>query len=80
MNGFPNVDPIPLPAPIWLFKLLHIVTLSLHFVAMQILVGSLLIAVLLNLLGRSEAAGTAASAISRRLTRCCMVAPSTPAA
>ena len=68
MNGFPNVDPIPLPAPIWLFKLLHIVTLSLHFVAMQILVGSLLIAVLLNLLGRSEAAGTAASAISRRLT------------
>ena len=47
MNGFPNVDPIPLPAPIWLFKLLHIVTLSLHFVAMQILVGSLLIAVLL---------------------------------
>jgi hypothetical protein len=68
MNGFPNVDPIPLPAPIWLFKLLHIVTLSLHFVAMEILVGGLLIAVLLNLLGRSAAAGTAASAIARRLT------------
>jgi hypothetical protein len=68
MNGFPNVDPIPLPAPIWLFKLLHIVTLSLHFVAMQILVGSLLIAVLLNLLGRSAPAANAASAIARRLT------------
>jgi hypothetical protein len=68
MNGFPHVDPIPLPAPIWLFKVLHIVTLALHFVAMQILVGSLLIAVLLNLLGGSQAARTAATAISRRLT------------
>jgi hypothetical protein len=68
MNGFPNVDPIPLPAPIWLFKLLHIVTLSLHFVAMQVLVGGLLIAVLLNLLGRSASTNTAASAIARRLT------------
>jgi hypothetical protein len=68
MNGFPNVDPIPLPAPIWLFKLLHIVTLSLHFVAMEVLVGGLLIAVLLNLLGNSLSAATAASAIARRLT------------
>src|SRR5580700_7009937 len=68
MNGFPNVDPIPLPAPIWLFKLLHIVTLALHFVAMQMLVGGLLIAVLLNLLGSSEPAKTAAAAMGRRLT------------
>ena len=68
MNGFPNVDPIPLPAPIWLFKLLHIVTLALHFVAMQILVGGLLIAVLLNLLASSDSARTAAAAIARRLT------------
>jgi len=68
MNGFPSVDPIPLPAPIWLFKLLHIVTLSLHFVAMQVLVGGLLIAVLLNLLGRSASSRTAATAVARRLT------------
>jgi hypothetical protein len=68
MNGFPNVDPIPLPAPIWLFKLLHIVTLSLHSVAMQVLVGGLLIAVLLNLIGSSDSARNAASAIARRLT------------
>ena len=68
MNGFPNVDPIPLPAPIWLFKLLHIVTLALHFVAMQVLVGGLLIAVLLNLMGSSDSARTAAAAIARRLT------------
>jgi hypothetical protein len=67
MNGFPNVDPIPLPAPIWLFKLLHIVTLALHFVAMEMLVGALLIAVLLNLIGSSGAAANAASAIARRL-------------
>jgi hypothetical protein len=44
MNVFPNVDPISLPPPIWFFKLLHIVTLSLHCVAMQILVGGLPIA------------------------------------
>lgn len=68
MNGFPHVDPIPLPAPIWLFKLLHIVTLTLHFVAMQMLVGGLLIAVLLNLFGRSQSARTAAAAIGKRLT------------
>src|SRR3984885_10804625 len=68
MNGFPNVDPIPLPAPILLFKLLQMVTLALHFVAMQMLVGGLLIAVLLNLLGRSDSAKTAAAALGRRLT------------
>lgn len=68
MVGFPAVDPIPLPAPVWLFKLLDIVTLSLHFVAMQMLVGGLLVAVLLNLLGRSSSAQVTASAIGRRLT------------
>ena len=49
MPPFPAVDPIPLPAPIWLFKLLHIVTLSLHFLAVQMLLGGLLLAVLLSL-------------------------------
>jgi hypothetical protein len=68
MNGFPHVDPIPLPAPVWLFKLLDIVTLSLHFVAMQMLVGGLLVAILLNLFGKSKSANTAAAAMARRLT------------
>jgi len=68
MNGFPHVDPIPLPAPVWLLKLLDIVTLSLHFVAMQVLVGGLLVAVVLNLLSRSKSANVAAAAMSRRLT------------
>ncbi|MGD0095214.1 MAG: hypothetical protein ABSB60_01885 [Terracidiphilus sp.] len=68
MPLFPAVDPIPLPAPIWLLKLLHIVTLALHFVAVEMLIGGLLLAVLLSLLGRSASAKVAARAIARRLT------------
>lgn len=67
MNSFPRVDPIPLPAPVWLFKLLHIVTLALHFTAMEILLGALLVAVLLNLLARSGSGQTAATGMARRL-------------
>ena len=68
MHPFPAVDPIPLPAPIWLFKLLHIVTLSLHFVAVEMLLGGLLLAVLLSLFGGSAESRVAARAIARRLT------------
>lgn len=67
MYPFPAVDPIPLPAPIWLFKLLHIVTLALHFVAVEMLLGGLLLAVLLSLF-RSPVSRVAARAIARRLT------------
>ncbi len=56
MNPFPAVDPIPLPAPVWLLKLLHIVTLSLHFVAVEMLLGGLLLAVLLSLFRNSATA------------------------
>ncbi len=68
MHVFPAVDPIPLPAPIWLFKLLHIVTLSLHFVAVEMLLGGLLLAVLLSLFRGSVHSHVAARAIARRLT------------
>lgn len=68
MNPYPAVDPIPLPAPVWLLKLLHVVTLSLHFVAVEMLLGGLLIAVLLSLFGRSSLSQVAAKAIARRLT------------
>lgn len=68
MYPYPAVDPIPLPAPIWLFKLLHIVTLSLHFVAVEMLLGGLLLAVGLCLFGRSPQASVAARAIAHRLT------------
>ncbi len=68
MNPFPAVDPIPLPAPVWLLKLLHIVTLSLHFVAVEMLLGGLLLAVLLSLLSKSVHAHVTARALAKRLT------------
>jgi hypothetical protein len=68
MQSFPAVDPIPLPAPIWLLKLLHIVTLALHFVAVEMLLGGLLLAVVLSLFGRSELAHVTARSLARRLT------------
>ncbi len=68
MHSFPVVDPIPLPAPIWLFKLLHIVTLSLHFVAVEMLLGGLLLAVVLSFFRNSPASLVTARALSRRLT------------
>lgn len=42
--AFPGVDPIPLPAPILFFKVLHTVMLSLHFYAVHILLGGTIIA------------------------------------
>jgi hypothetical protein len=68
MNPYPAVDPIPLPAPVWLLKLLHIVTLALHFVAVEMLLGGLLLAVLLSLFRKSAYSRVAARALARRLT------------
>ncbi len=67
MNPFPALDPIPVPAPIWLLKTLHIVTMSLHFVAVQMLLGGLIVAICLHLLLRHSESRTAAAAIARRL-------------
>jgi hypothetical protein len=66
--SFPAVDPIPLPAPIWLLKLLHIVTLALHFVAVEMLLGGLLLAVLLSLFRGSPQSLVTARALAKRLT------------
>jgi hypothetical protein len=68
MNPYPAVDPIPLPAPVWLLKLLHVVTLALHFVAVEMLLGGLLLAVLLSLFRGSPLSLVTARAIARRLT------------
>src|SRR6516225_6291437 len=68
MPMFPAVDPIPLPAPLWLFKLLHIVTLSLHFVAVEMLLGGLLLAAVLSMFRNAPKATVAARALARRLT------------
>jgi hypothetical protein len=68
MPSYPAVDPIPIPAPIWLIKLLDIVTLSLHFVAVEMLLGGLLLAVLLSLFRGSPLSMVTAKALARRLT------------
>lgn len=47
MTIFPPPDPIPVPAPIWLLKALHIGTVAVHFIAVQLLLGGLLLALLL---------------------------------
>lgn len=68
MNYFPILDPIPLPAPVWLFKSLHILTLALHFVAVKILLGGLLAATVFNFFGSSNNLFRGASAaMARRL-------------
>ena len=68
MNAFPWLDPIPLPAPVWLFKALHILTLSFHFVAMQMFLGGLLLAMVLSCCDVSNSLRRgAAAAVARRL-------------
>jgi hypothetical protein len=68
MQLYPAVDPIPLPAPIWLIKLLHIVTLALHFVAVEMLLGGLLLAVFFSIFRDSPHSLVTARALARRLT------------
>jgi hypothetical protein len=74
MGSIPAVDPIPLPAPVWLFKALHLLTLSLHFIAVETLVGGLLIATVLSFLAsamrnhpRHDERRAAAAALAKRL-------------
>ncbi len=52
MTRFPAVDPIPLPAPLWLFKLLHNVTFILHLGAVEMMIGGLILALLLSVAAR----------------------------
>ncbi len=54
---FPTVDPIPLPAPLWLFKVLLDLTLSLHLAAVDLLLGGLILALAFAFLGRLQPAG-----------------------
>lgn len=51
---FPNADPIPIPAPIWLMKVLGNLTLVLHFVAVQMIIGSLFLMIYFNAKGRAK--------------------------
>lgn len=57
MTQFPSVDPIPLPAPIWLFKVLHNLTFSLHLASVDLLIGGLVLALAFSLVGQKQPAG-----------------------
>ena len=52
-NLFPAIDPIPLPAPVWLFKVLHDLTLTLHFSFLSLLIGGLFLGMVWNFLGHA---------------------------
>jgi hypothetical protein len=43
-NLVPTLDPIPLPAPYWVFKLLLVVTFFLHIIAMNFMLGGAVVA------------------------------------
>lgn len=45
---FPAAEPIPLPAPVWLFKALLDLTTTLHFIPMQLFMGGLILGIILN--------------------------------
>ncbi|MGO8753439.1 MAG: hypothetical protein ACLQNE_46475 [Thermoguttaceae bacterium] len=70
MSPFPAVDPIPLPAPVWLFKVLGVLTMALHFYAVEMLLGGLLVAAWLALLARGRSGSlrlSAATVLAGRL-------------
>lgn len=50
----PQVDPIPLPAPYWLFKVLLIVTFVLHILAMNFMFGGAILAFVARLKGKKD--------------------------
>ena len=52
MPHFPIVDPIPPPAPIWLLKTLHNLTLALHLISVELLLGGLVIGLAFAVFGR----------------------------
>lgn len=54
MDNFPLVDAVPLPAPVVIFKILLLITSSLHFVAVEVLLGGILLAVLMNRVAPSQ--------------------------
>ncbi len=66
---FPHVDPIPIPAPVWLMKTLSLLTLTLHFFAVNILIGSLVAVIVFSVRGQGKDKGSSGAAlvVSRRL-------------
>jgi hypothetical protein len=70
MQAFPAVDPIPLPAPVWLFVTLHSLTFILHVIALQLLIGGLGLATVWGLAGKWRDDATlngASKAVAKKL-------------
>jgi hypothetical protein len=61
----PTADPIPLPAPVWLFKGLSYLTLTLHFAFLSLLLGGLALALVWNAWGHLHGARSAREASNR---------------
>ena len=71
MLPIPSIDPIPLPAPVGLFKFLHHLTLASHFGALHLLLGGLALATVWNLAGHltgSASAKDASGTVAKKLT------------
>lgn len=56
-NLIPSVDPNPLPAPYWLFKLLLVVTFVLHIIAMNFMLGGGVVALTAKWRARNRETG-----------------------
>jgi len=65
MRFLPTADPIPLPAPVWLFKSLSYLTLTLHFAFLSLLLGGLALALVWNAWGHLHGARSAREASNR---------------
>lgn len=50
----PDIDPIPVPAPLWLLKVLLLLTFTLHILAMNVAVGGGFIAAVTEFLGKKR--------------------------
>jgi hypothetical protein len=67
-NPIPNVDPMPLPGPVWLMMTLLLVTFLLHLLAMNLTVGGMAITLICTLRRKSDAfAGRLAADLLRVL-------------
>lgn len=63
----PSLDPIPLPAPYWVFKLLLVVTFTLHILAMNFLLGGMVLALASRWSGSRERANRLFTDIATKL-------------
>lgn len=69
MGLYPQVDPIPLPGPVWLFKVLHLFTTTLHFAAVQLLLGGLILGVVWAWMARARKGSGPYAAVADAIVR-----------